>query len=276
MSRSEAQDNEDGGLYLYCLVRSRNGHPLGRRGLSAKCVDGTSGKMCAVSFHDLSLVVSECPKPYYDPTRTNLMAHQKVIEEVMEKGFEPLPVRFSTVACHSGSTAAEERVVKVLRRRFGEFQGLLGDMEDKVELGLKAFWRKERLFDEIVSENRDIRALRDRMTAAPPQGLAWRNEGLRLGTMVSDAMAGKREQDARRIVSALRPLAYDYKTNKVSSDMMLLNGAFLVCKERVTEFDKAVQKLDERYGERMKLKYVGPLPPFNFIEIVIHWDGEEE
>jgi hypothetical protein len=58
--------------------------------------------------------------------------------------------------------------------------------------------------------------------------------------------------------------------------MMLLNGAFLVCKERVTEFDKAVQKLDERYGERMKLKYVGPLPPFNFIEIVIHWDGEEE
>jgi len=276
MSRSEAQDNEDGGLYLYCLVRSRNGHPLGRRGLSAKCVDGTSGKMCAVSFHDLSLVVSECPKPYYDPTRTNLMAHQKVIEEVMEKGFEPLPVRFSTVACHSGSTAAEERVVKVLRRRFGEFQGLLGDMEDKVELGLKAFWRKERLFDEIVSENRDIRALRDRMTAAPPQGLAWRNEGLRLGTMVSDAMAGKREQDARRIVSALRPLAYDYKTNKVSSDMMLLNGAFLVCKERVTEFDKAVQKLDERYGERMKLKYVGPLPPFNFIEITIHWDEEEE
>jgi hypothetical protein len=276
MSRSEAQDNEDGGLYLYCLVRSRNGHPLGRRGLSAKCVDGTSGKMCAVSFHDLSLVVSECPKPYYDPTRSNLMAHQKVIEEVMEKGFEPLPVRFSTVACHSGSTAAEERVVKVLRRRFGEFQGLLGDMEDKVELGLKAFWRKERLFDEIVSENRDIRALRDRMTAAPPEGLAWRNESLRLGTMVSDAMAAKREKDARRIVSALRPIAYDYKTNKVSSDMMLLNGAFLVCKERVTEFDKAVQKLDERYGERMKLKYVGPLPPFNFIEIIIHWDEEEE
>ena len=276
MSRSEAQDNEDGGLYLYCLVRSGNGHPFGRRGLSAKCIDGTGGKMCAVSFHDLSLVVSECPKPYYDPTRSNLMAHQKVIEEVMEKGFEPLPVRFSTVACHSGSTAAEERVVKVLRRRFGEFQGLLGDMEDKVELGLKAFWRKERLFDEIVSENRDIRALRDRMTAAPPEGLAWRNESLRLGTMVSDAMAAKREQDARRIVSALRPLAYDYKTNKVSSDMMLLNGAFLVCKERVTEFDKAVQKLDERYGERMKLKYVGPLPPFNFIEIVIHWDGEEE
>jgi len=276
MSRSEAQDNEDGGLYLYCLVRSRNGHPLGRRGLSAKCVDGTSGKMCAVSFHDLSLVVSECPKPYYDPTRSNLMAHQKVIEEVMEKGFEPLPVRFSTVACHSGSTAAEERVVKVLRRRFGEFQGLLGDMEDKVELGLKAFWRKERLFDEIVSENRDIRALRDRMTAAPPEGLAWRNESLRLGTMVSDAMAAKREKDARRIVSALRPLAYDYKTNKVSSDMMVLNGAFLVCKERVTEFDKAVQKLDERYGERMKLKYVGPLPPFNFIEIIIHWDEEEE
>ena len=270
------QVKEDCGLYLYCLVRSRNGHPLGRRGLSANPIDGTGGKVGAVSFNDLSFVVSESPKSYYDPIRSNLMAHQKVIEEVMEKGFEPLPVRFSTVACRSESGAAEERVVKVLRRRFGEFQGLLGDMEDKVELGLKAFWRKERLFDEIVSENRDIKALRDRMTAAPPRGLVWRNESLRLGTMVSDAMAAKREQDARRIVSDLREIAYDYKTNKVSSDMMLLNGAFLVCKERVTEFDTAVQKLDERYGERMKLKYVGPLPPFNFIEIIIQWDGEEE
>ncbi|MBE3049511.1 GvpL/GvpF family gas vesicle protein [Candidatus Bathyarchaeota archaeon] len=276
MSRSEGQDNEDGGLYLYCLIRNGNGHPFGRRGLSAKGIDGTGGKVCEVSFHDLGFVVSESPKSYYDPTRTSLMAHQKVIEKVMEKGFEPLPVRFSTVARRSESTVAEERVVRVLRRRFGEFQGLLGDMEDKVELGLKVFWRKERLFDEIVSENRDIRALRDGMAAVPPQGLAWRNESLRLGTMVSDAMAGKREQDARIIVSALRPIAYDYKTNKVSSDMMLLNGAFLVCKERVTEFDKAVQKLDERYGERMKLKYVGPLPPFNFIEIIIHWDEEEE
>jgi hypothetical protein len=276
MTRAEEQDNEDGGLYLYCLIRSGNGRPLGRRGLSAKCIEGQREKLRTVSFHDLSFVVSESPKSYYDPSRTNLMTHQKVIEEVMEKGLEPLPVRFSTVACNSGSTAAEERVAQVLRRRFGEFQGLLGDMEDKVELALKAFWRKERLFNEIVSENRDIRSLRDRMVAAPPEGLAWRNERLRLGTMVSDAMAVKREEDARRMVHVLRPIAYDYKTNKVSSDMMVLNGAFLVCKERMTEFDKAVQKLDESYTARMKLKYVGPQPPFNFIEIVIHWDEEEE
>ncbi len=276
MSRNGEADNGNGGLYLYCLVRSGNGHSFDELGIAAMGIDGAGREVRAVSFDELSFVVSECPKTYYDPLRSNLMAHQKVIEKIMRSGFEPLPVRFSTVARHSGPIAAEERVVKVLRRRFGEFQGLLGDMEDKVELGLKAFWRKERLFHEIVSENRDIRELRDRMATAPPEGLAWRNESLRLGTMVSDAMAAKREQDARRIISVLRPIAYDYKTNKVSSDMMLLNGAFLVCKEQVTEFDKTVQKLDERYGERMTLKYVGPLPPFNFIEIIIHWDGEEE
>ena len=108
------QVKEDCGLYLYCLVRSRNGHPLGRRGLSANPIDGTGGKVGAVSFNDLSFVVSESPKSYYDPIRSNLMAHQKIIEEVMEKGFEPLPVRFSTVACRSG----------VWRRRGAGGQGL--------------------------------------------------------------------------------------------------------------------------------------------------------
>lgn len=275
MTKVGGQVKDDCGLYLYCLIRDGTGDPFGRGGLSAECIDGHSSKVRTASFLDLSFVVSESPKRYYDPTRANLMAHQKVIEAVMEKGLKPLPVRFGTVARQFASTAAEDRVAQLLRRRFGEFQGLLGDMEDKVELGLKAFWRKERLFDEIVSENRDIRVLRDRLTATAPQGVAWRNEGLRLGTMVSNAMAAKREQDAKRIVSALRPIAYDYKTNKVSTDMMILNGAFLVCKERVIAFDAAVADLDERYGERMRLKYVGPLPPFNFIEIVIHWEEEE-
>ena len=73
----------------------------------------------------------------------------------------------------------------------------------------------------------------------------------------------------------LKPFAYDSKANKVSSDMMILNGAFLVCNERTADFDAAVQELDGQFGERMSFKYVGPLPPFNFIEIVVHWDEDE-
>ena len=97
-----------------------------------------------------------------------------------------------------------------------------------------------------------------------------------LGTMVGNAIEVKRDRDSGRIVDALRTIAYDYRTNKVSTDTMVLNGAFLVYKDRVAEFDAAVQRLDEQYGERMKFKYVGCLPPFNFVEIIIHWEEAED
>jgi hypothetical protein len=185
-------------------------------------------------------------------------------------------VRFGTVATDNGARTAGERVRTVLRRRFGEFQGLLSDMEDKVELGLKVFWRKDRIFTDVVAEYRQLRMLRDRIASRPASGLAWRDERIQLGTMVNNAIEDKRNREVPLLVRSLRLVAHDYKTNKVITDTMLLNGAFLVYKDRLGEFDAAVNELDERYGDRMKFSYVGCLPPFNFIEIVIHWDEDEE
>jgi hypothetical protein len=229
-----------------------------------------------VDFEDLAFVVSDCDATRYDATRENTVCHQKIIEEVMDRGFSTLPVRFGTVATASQVNTTEERIRQVLKRRFGEFQGLLGDMEGKVEVGLKVFWKKARLFDDIVSEYRQVRMLRDRIASRPSSGLAWRDERIQLGTMVDSAIEDKRNREAPLLVQPLHPIAYDYKTNKIMTDTMVLNGAFLVYKERLGEFDVAVNELDERYGDRMKFNYVGCLPPFNFIEIVIRWDEGEE
>ena len=52
---------------------------------------------------------------------------------------------------------------------------------------------------------------------------------------------------------------------------MVVNAAFLVDKSRVPEFDQAVNKLDEQLGKRIALKYVGPAPPYNFVNIIVNW-----
>jgi hypothetical protein len=36
-----------------------------------------------------------------------------------------------------------------------------------------------------------------------------------------------------------------------------------------------VKKIDEDMGKRLALKYVGPVPPYNFVDIVVQWDEEE-
>jgi hypothetical protein len=273
---TDARDGRDGQpIYLYCLIRSEDEQPFSAKPLKTRAIGG-GGAIYTVGFEDLAFVVSDCRSTRHDATRENTVCHQKVIEEVMDRGFNALPVRFGTVATASQVSTTEQRIHKVLKRRFGEFQGLLADMEDKVEVGLKVFWNKARLFDDVVSEYRQVRVLRDRIAGRPSSGLAWRDERIQLGTLVNGAIEDKREREAPLLVRPLRPIAYDYKTNKIMTDTMLLNGAFLIYKERLAQFDAAVNDLDERYGDRMKFNYVGCLPPFNFIEIVIRWDDGEE
>ena len=55
-------------------------------------------------------------------------------------------------------------------------------------------------------------------------------------------------------------------------DRMVLNAAFLVEKSREAEFDHAVSRLDEELGPRALFKYVGPVPPYNFVNITVNWN----
>jgi len=54
---------------------------------------------------------------------------------------------------------------------------------------------------------------------------------------------------------------------------MVLNGAFLVDAAKESDFDEAVQSLDQDFGDRLMFKYVGPVPPYNFVNIVVNWGG---
>jgi hypothetical protein len=216
-----------------------------------------------VHFMDLAAVVSDSPVIEYDSSRRNMMAHTLVLEEVM-RDFTILPVRFGTVA------PSAEAIQKVLKRRFGEFQGLLNEMEGRVELGLKTFWYEEVVFQEIVEENPPIRRLRDSLMGRSAEETYY--DRIRLGEMIENAMWKKRDEDAERILTRLRPLVYKTQVNKVITDRMVLNAAFLVDQDREPEFDQTVQQLDAEMRRRLMFKYVGPVPPYNFVDIVIRWE----
>lgn len=261
-------------IYLYCLTRSHRENPIR---LSTKGIGGRGDEVYTIPFLDLAMVISDSPQDEYETTRANTVQHQLVCEEVLKHGFTVLPIRFGTVCKPtSGKSSAEEKVKKLLGRRYGEFHSLLGEMENKVELGLKVFWKKEPLFQEIAAANQDIRGMRDRIAANPLEGSSTYYERLQLGTMVYNEMENRREIEARRLARALSPLAERYETNKVLTDTMILNAAFLVHQSRVGEFDAKVNELDERYNDSMTFRYVGPVPPFNFVELVVHWEEEED
>ena len=247
------------GKYVYCVIRS--GRPCAPevRGIGEDCA-----RVHTVDRGELAAVVSDSPVVDYLRARANLLAHTLVLEEVM-RDHTLLPVKFGTVA-------PSEQVVseRLLEQRRVELAGLLDEMENRVELGLKAFWKEEALFKEITEENPGIRALRD-VLRARSQGISYQDR-MRLGEMVQEAIARKGEAEAEALVNRLRPLAYKCKVNEALGERTVLNAAFLVDREREAEFDEAVRRLDNEMSHREAFRFVGPVPPYNFVNVVVRWD----
>jgi len=247
------------GKYLYCIIGANEGRNFGPVGI------GNRGDVVStISYRDLSGVISNSPMSRYVVSRENLLAHEKVIEKVMQD-YTVLPVRFCTIA-----TSAEE-IRSLLRKRFPEFKNLLRDMDNKIELGIKALWvDMNDILTKIARENKQIRQLKKKTEVKSPSKQT-RADKICLGTMVQSALEAKRQCEREEIVATLRKTALDYRLNKTYGDNMILNAAFLIDRSREKEFDNQVDELTAKYGKRIKFSYVGPAPPFNFVNLVVEW-----
>ena len=252
----------DEGKYLYCVInesQERNFGPIG--------IGGGGEEVHTLCFRDLACVISSTPMTKYVISRENLIAHEKVIEETM-KDYTVLPVRFCTIA-----TSAEE-IRSLLMKRYQELKNLLRSMDNKVELGLKVFWQDmENIFKEIGSTYKEIKSLKERLTKN--SSVPSLEEKVDLGKKVKETLEKKREDEADQILDVLRSRCVGLRNNKIIGDNMVLNCAFLVDKTHEREFDDYIEDLSQKYKDRLKFKYVGPVAPFNFAELVIKWGQEE-
>lgn len=252
----------DEGKYLYCVInesQERNFGPIG--------IGDRNDEVHTLCFRDLACVISSTPMTKYVISRENLIAHEKVIEVAM-KDYTVLPVRFCTIA-----TSTEE-IRNLLMKRYQELKNLLRSMDNKVELGLKVFWQDMKsVFKEIGSTHKEIKNLKERLTKDSTSSSL--DEKVDLGKKVKEVLEKKREAEAEEIIDVLRPKCTGLHNNKILGDNMILNCVFLVDKAHEREFDDLIEELSQRYKERLKFKYVGPVAPFNFAELVIKWGQEE-
>jgi hypothetical protein len=251
------------GKYIYGIIgakQDRNFGPIG--------IGGRGDEVGAIGVDDLAMVVSNHPLMKLVVNRENILAHEKVIEEVM-KEYVVLPVRFCTIAANT------DEIRSLLFKRYREFKNLLNDMDHKVELGVKGLWKDMAvIFKEIAEENREIKKVKRKLKEGPEQNDIGAKAGL--GRMVEAALKEKKNAETERIVDTLKTLAFDYKLNNTLGDPMFMNASFLVSKGREKEFDNVVEELSEAYEERMRFLYVGPLPPYNFVNVTIYQEEWEK
>ncbi len=245
---------EKEGKYIYGIIGANEGRNFGNIGIG-----GRGDVVTTIGYQCLSAVISNTPLEKYTISKENMSVHTKVIEKVM-KDYTVLPMRFCVVA-----DSAEE-VRSLLRKRYIELKGLLKDLDGKIELGVKGFYEEMKpIFAEIVKENKKVKILRDKIAKSSN---TYR-EKIRLGELVANALKEKKKKEAEEIIAPLKKISYDFRNNETTGDEMLINTAFLIDRAREKEFDNQMNELDDRHGKRIRFKYVGPTPPYNFVSLTI-------
>src|SRR5205807_10366753 len=113
------------GKYVYCIIRSKETLRFGPMGIGADPSD-----VHTVNYKDIAAVVSDTPIEVHDPTRENVLAHERVNETVMRK-YTVIPMSFGTVF------KTRDDIVELLRSAYDAFHDVLVKMQGKLEFGLK-------------------------------------------------------------------------------------------------------------------------------------------
>jgi len=243
----------ESGRYVYGILQCRDRIDFGKVGI------GGAGEMVStVNYQDIAAVVSNTSVYIFDPTRENALAHEHVIETVM-KNYTIIPMSFGTVF------RTDNDIREVLKSIYSSLKDVLHQMSGKLEFGLKVNWDRDRIIEDIKQEDEEIRKFHQEIIRKHLQSTYLAR--MQLGRMIDKALAERSIGYVREIYEALRGVCVASRDNQPIGDKMIMNAAFLVERDREPEFDDAVNGIAKKYGQRLKFKYTGPWPPYNFVNI---------
>jgi hypothetical protein len=248
---SAAQEPGRLGKYVYCIIRSREPLRFGQIGIGQEPAD-----VHTINHGDLAAVVSDAPIGVYDPTRENVLAHERVNETVMRR-HTVIPMSFGTVF------RTRDDVLELLRSAADAFHDVLDKMRDKLEFGLKVLWDRDAVLRQIEADDEGLGRLKSEISSQKGSTYFAR---VQYGRMVEAALEGRAERYVGEVFHALRDVSVASRANKPIGDKMIMNAAFLVARDKEAAFDARVKEIAVLH-EALTFKYTGPWPPYNFVNI---------
>ena len=239
------------GRYVYCVIQSERSVSFGMLGMGPD-----PAEVHTVHHRDIAAVVSNTPIVVQEPTRENVLAHQRVNETVMQQ-HTVIPMSFGTVF------KTDEDIIELLRSAYDAFTDVLSKMQDKFEFGLKVLWDRDQIIREIEGEDEDIRRLKGEISSQKGSTYFAR---MQYGRLIDAALQARSERYVAEIFEALRDVSVASRSNKPIGDRMIMNAAFLVARNMEQAFDARVKDIGERY-DKLTFKFTGPWPPYNFVNI---------
>ena len=212
-----------------------------------------------INHQRIAAIVSDTELPEIDPTRKNVQAHTLVQDELL-KEYTLLPMSFGMIA------AGEDEVRGLLEKNYEGLTKELNRLAGMVEVEMKVYWDQEAVIQEIQGENQELSRLKAKINASSSPG-EIRIHMIEAGRLVENIVLDWKTRYAEMVYTVLKPLSVEAKMNNPVGLKNLLNASFLIEKSRESEFKEQVYRMDTKFQDKVNFKYVGPMPPYNFVDL---------
>jgi Gas vesicle synthesis protein GvpL/GvpF len=252
-SRAGADATSIGGLYCYGVTWAHVAPPRHESGVGGETVE-------TVSDGELAALTSRVESTRVRAKRRDLLRHSQVLAAALERG-TVLPLRFGVVF------ESEEALVDgFLRPRRDELAALLRGFEGRVELTVRAYYEEGAILAEIVRDSPRIARLREETRRG--SDAATYPLKVELGERVAGELQKRTQRDRKALLDRLRPFVLDQEVDQEPIEHQVIRASFLVERAHVSAFDAVMDEIAREHAGRIRLKYVGPLAPHSFVNVV--------
>jgi Gas vesicle synthesis protein GvpL/GvpF len=228
---------------------------------------GTGGHAVSlVRRGDLAGAVSALPVSGALGTREELRAHECVVAS-LAAATTVLPLRFGALVTTPEAVAGE-----LLGPYHDWLAAGLANLAGKAQFSVSGCYVEETVLREVLMEERQVLELRESLRGVREEDAYY--ELLRLGELIVHALDAKREADTDDLRRSLAPFAAEVVPRPPTGQDTAVDAAFLVAAEDRAGFGHAVDELGYRWAGRVRLRVLGPLPPYDFVPPPPGGDGE--
>jgi hypothetical protein len=254
------EDGAEEALFVYGVVRA-GGDGADRRadglpGIRESTVDLIVGGSVAAAVTAGAL--EEPPR-----RRADLLAYQSVLDALHRSG-PVVPVQFGSVLWD-----ADAVVEDLLLPQQDMFNALLDRLDGKQQYTLRATFIEEAVLADLVATDPEVRALREQTRDQPE--LAFYPERVRLGELVAQALEDRSLAEAEELWAAIEPFAAEHRVRTPPSAQHVLDVALLVEEGRTQDLVERLEDLAEAVHDRIRMRLVGPLAPYDFVGEDSEW-----
>ncbi|GAB2916084.1 GvpL/GvpF family gas vesicle protein [Nonomuraea fastidiosa] len=246
------QEAQNLATYVYGIVPAETEVSRDQKGLGEP-----PSEVRLITHRDIAAVVSDVnvDRPLGRPA--DLLAHEELLDGMAAKG-PVLPFRFGAVLSGTGAVVDE-----LLGPHHDDFRAALDELTGTTQYVVKGRYQERAVLAEILAESPEAASLREAIRGTSED--ATRNERIRLGEIITASVEAKRDMDTRLLLDGLTGHYLQASLREPSHEWDAAHVALLVKADKSKELEQALKEFGERWTDRVDLRLLGPMAPYDFV-----------